>query len=30
VDDVNDARYFLEDVSVDPAALEQTLAAMNL
>ena len=30
VDDVNDSRYFLENISVDPAALEQALDAMNL
>ena len=28
VDDVNDSRYFLENISVDPAALEQALDAM--
>jgi hypothetical protein len=30
VSDVYDARYFLEDISVDSAALKQTLDAMNL
>ena len=30
VDDVNDSRYFLENISVDPAALEQALDAMGL
>jgi hypothetical protein len=30
VDDVSDARYFLEDISLDPAALEKTLDVMNL
>jgi capsular polysaccharide biosynthesis protein len=30
VNDVNDARYFLEDILVDPAALKKTLDAMNL
>jgi capsular polysaccharide biosynthesis protein len=29
VDDVNDSRYFLENISVDPAALEQALDAMS-
>jgi capsular polysaccharide biosynthesis protein len=30
VDDVNDARFFLENISVDRAALERTLDAMEL
>ena len=30
VDDVNDSRYFLEDISVDPAALQMALGAMSL
>jgi capsular polysaccharide biosynthesis protein len=30
VDDVNDARFFLEDISVDPLALARTLEAMEL
>ena len=30
VDDVNDARFFLENVCVDPVALERTLEAMRL
>ena len=30
VDDVNDSRYFLEDISVDPAALKQALDAMSI
>ena len=29
VDDVNDARFFLENVCVDPVALERTLEAME-
>jgi capsular polysaccharide biosynthesis protein len=29
VSDVNDARFFLENISVDPAALERTLDAMD-
>ena len=30
VDDVNDARFFLENIFVDPVALERTLEAMRL
>jgi capsular polysaccharide biosynthesis protein len=30
VDDVNDSRYFLENISVDPAALEGALDTMSL
>jgi capsular polysaccharide biosynthesis protein len=30
IDDVTDARYFLEDISVDPIALQKTLDVMNL
>ena len=30
ISDVNDARFFLENISVDPAALERTLEAMDL
>ncbi len=30
VNDVNDARYFLEDILVDPIALQKTLSDMNL
>ena len=30
VDDVNNSRYILENISVDPAALEEALDAMSL